>query len=291
MFSAVPGPFRQLSEIVRRCVIAACACASFAVCRVQADPLEPWTAGHGDIGVAYAGTGTAFDMEVHLHAGAIVNGSALGTDATYEPGAAAIVVPVAANLKAINSPTGQWAGDTNGYNFVTTGSTLGVAPGGNLWVLSFNASDASVYGTPFLGWAAEEGFGDGDGWSDVTLTPFSFNSPTGGNMGIFDQNDDLSALWILNHGDSVFSADSFAITAPDHVHRVLAFTQPGVYEVGIRAESTLAGTGLVVGQGVYTFQVVPEPSSMLLAGGGIVIAGLAAMRRRGIRRKAGCTPF
>lgn len=116
MHSFLPVPFRGLSGIVRHVVIAACVCGPLTAVRVQADPLEPWTAGHGDIGVAYAGSGTAFDMEVHVHVGAVVSGSALGADATYEPGAVSIVVPAAANLKAINSGSGQWAGVTNGYN-------------------------------------------------------------------------------------------------------------------------------------------------------------------------------
>jgi surface-anchored protein len=238
---------------------------------------DTWTSGHGDIGVAYPGTGEEFEMEVHIGAGAVVSGSTLAADLVLAPEDATIVVPTAANLKVISTGSGQWAGDNAGYDFVTTGSSLGVAPGGNLWVLSFNESDADFYGTPFLGWATEEGF-LGEPFGNVTFTPYSFSSPIGGSMGIFE--DDLTPLWILRAGDSSFTGDEFEVPADAHVHRVLAFTQPGLYEVGIRATALLDGTTTVIGEGVYQFQVVPEPSGILLAGAGALGALLAARRRR-----------
>jgi len=234
-----------------------------------------WTSGHGDIGVAYPGSGEEFEMEVHIEEGD-VDGSPV-TDQAYEPEAITIAVPNSANLKAISTGSGQWAGDTAGYDFVTTGSSLGVAEGGNLWVLSFNESDADFYGTPYLGWATEEGFLN-EPFGNVTFTPYSFSSPVGGSMGIFE--DDLTPLWILLAGDTSFTGDAFEVPADAHVHRVLAFTQPGLYQIGIRATALLDGTTTVIGEGVYQFQVVPEPSSMLIAGVGIAAAGLGALRRR-----------
>jgi surface-anchored protein len=236
-----------------------------------------WSAGHGDIGVAFdpVTSGTTFEMELHVGNGATVDGSQVTevNGVVYEPGDAVVLVPVTANLKAIQSGSNAvWGGDTAGYDFVATGSSLGVGEGGNLWVLSFDEFDTDYYGTPFLGWATEEGFA-GKSFGAVSFTPFSFTSPTGANFGIF--GDDLSPLWILNHGDTNFSGDVFSSPADSHVHKVLAFTQPGIYQIGIRATSLLDGTTTVVGEGVYTFQVVPEPSSVVLAG---VLA--AGWRRR-----------
>jgi len=259
--------------------LASCVLAGLAGARAHADT---WTSGHGDIGVAYPGSGAEFEMEAHIHAGAIVSGSTLTADLVLAPEDATIVVPSTANLKAISTGSGQWAGLNDGYDFVATGTTLGVAQGGNLWVLSFNEADTDFYGTPYVGWATEEGF-EGEPFGNVTFTPYSFSSPTGGNMGIFDT--DLTPLWVLLAGDSSFTGDSFEVAPEAHVHRVLAFTQPGLYEVGIRATALLDGTTTVIGEGVYQFQVVPEPSSVLLAGGGIAAAGLGALRRR--RRAAG----
>jgi surface-anchored protein len=255
-------------------VLVTCALAGFAGSRAQAGT---WTLGHGDIGVAYSGTGTAFEMEVHLGEGAVISGSTVPEPGeAFEPGDVVIQVPNSANLKAISTGSGQWAGNDVGYDFVATGTTLGVAQGGNLWVLSFNESDADFYQTPFLGWATEEGF-DGLDFGNVTFTPYSFSSPAGGSMGIFE--DDLTPLWVLLDGDSSFSGDSFEVAPGGHVHRVLAFTQPGIYEIGIQATSLLDGT-TVVGQSVYTFEVVPEPSSVVLAGLGAMGALAAGWRRR-----------
>ena len=231
----------------------------------QSQGAAVWSLGHGDIGVAYV-SGTTFEMELHVGQGATVNGVLVTstTGEVYEPADATIRVPNSANLKAIQSgSTAVWAGDTAGYNFIATGSSLGVAQGGDLWVLSFNEFDADTYGTPFVGWATEEGFA-GNAFGDVFFTPFSFSSPTGGNFGVF--TDNLSPLWLVNHGDTTFTGDEFSVPADNHTHKVLAFTQPGIYQIGIRATSLLNGETTVVGEGVYTFQVVPEPSSIALAG-------------------------
>jgi surface-anchored protein len=246
----------------------------------QSQGAAVWSLGHGDIGVAYTSPETTFELELHVGDGATVDGSVVTDPAgvVYEPTGAVIRVPNSANLKAIQSgSTAVWAGDTAGYNFITTGSSLGVAQGGNLWVLSYDESDTQAYGTPFLGWATEEGFA-GNAFGDVIFTPFSFSSPTGGNFGIFQDN--LSPLWLVNHGDTTFAGDTFSVPADTHTHKVLAFTQPGIYEIGIRATSLLDGTTTVVGEGVYTFQVVPEPSSIALAGLGAAGALAAGWRRR-----------
>lgn len=252
---------------------AACLLACVATASVQADN---WTSGHGDIGVHYPGSGSEFEMEVHLHSGAVVSGSTLLADDHYAPSDITIVVPNSANLKAISTGSGQWAGDNAGYDFLAMGASLGVSEGGNLWVLSFNESDADVYGTPFLGWATEEGFA-GQPFGNVTFTPYSFSSPAGGSMGVFE--DDLTPLWVLLAGDT-FTGDAFEVGPDQHVHRVLAFTQPGLYEVGIRATALLGGATTVIGEGVYKFQAVPEPSSMALAGLGVAGALAAGWRRR-----------
>jgi surface-anchored protein len=100
-------------------------------------------------------------------------------------------------------------------------------------------------------------------------------------MGVFE--DDLTPLWVLLAGDT-FTGDAFEVGPDQHVHRVLAFTQPGLYEVGIRATALLGGATTVIGEGVYKFQAVPEPSSMALAGLGVAGALAAGWRRR--RRQA-----
>jgi len=245
---------------------------------------EIWTLGHGDIGVAYdPATSGAFEMEVHVEDGGVVDGVTISNPAgrAYEPGDVTIQVPTTANLRRINNPTAFWTGLPNtGYNF--TGSqynALGVPVGANLWVLAPTGADADHYGTPFLGWATEEGF-SGEQFGNITFTPTSFSAPAGSTMAVYNGN---VQEWVLQAGDSAFAGDSFSVPAQGHVHRTLFFTQPGLYQVGIQAAG-LNGSTQVTGTAVYSFQVVPEPSGFAPAAIGIA-AAVALAWRRGFPRR------
>lgn len=252
---------------------------------VSAKAANVWSADHGDIGVAYDPTApTAFEMEVHVEQGGIVNGAAI-TDAdgqAFEPNTITIQVPATANLGRINNPTGFWTGLSTGYDFTGTAyDALGVPVGSNLWVLSPTGADADHYGTPFLGWATEEGF-TGESFGNITFTPTSFSSPTGGTMAIYDGS---TVEWVLSDGQTDFTGDSFSVPANGHTHRTVFFTEPGLYQVGIQAAG-LNGATSVSGSAVYSFQVVPEPSSLALAGLGVAAVAVAC---RSTRRRAGVT--
>jgi surface-anchored protein len=240
---------------------------------------EVWTLGHGDIGVAYdSATPGDFEMEVHVEDGGVVDGVEITNPAgqAFEPGDITIRVPTTANLQRINNPTGFWTGLGEGYNF--TGSqynALGVPVGSNLWVLSPTGADADHYGTPFLGWATEEGFG-GEPFGDITFTPTSFVAPAGGTMAIYNGT---VQQWVLQAGDTTFVGDSFSVPAGGHVHRTLFFTQPGLYQVGIQAAG-LNGSTSVSGSAVYNFEVVPEPSTLALAALAAASGVPLALRRR-----------
>ena len=239
-----------------------------------------FTLGHGDIGVAFSGSGSAFEMEVHVGQGGFVDGVEITAPEgqASEPDAIAIEVPETANLGRIDNPTGFWGGTADGYNFTGASyNALGVPIGADLWVLSFDGTDADHYGTPFLGWATEEGF-LGEGFSNVTFTPTSFMAPVGGNMGVYTSTG--TRQWSLLHGDTTFAGDSFSVPANGHAHRVLFFSEPGLYQVGIRAAATHPTAGLVTGEAVYSFQVVPEPSTCVLGGIGLATAAWRAIRRK-----------
>lgn len=241
---------------------------------------EVWTLGHGDIGVAYDPlTPGVFEMEVHVEQGGVVDGTPITNAAgqAFEPGGITIRVPTTANLQRINNPTGFWTGlPNNGYDFTTaTYNALGVPVGSNLWVLSPDGADADHYGTPFLGWATEEGF-DGQSFGNITFTPTSFTAPAGATLAIYNGS---THEWVLQAGDTSFVGDSFSVPAEGHVHRTLFFTQPGLYQVGIQAAG-LNGATQVSGSAVYNFQVVPEPSTLALAALAAAAGIALALRRR-----------
>lgn len=244
----------------------------------------PWTLGHGDLSVTYSGTGTSFGSEVHFHTGAVVDGEALTEDEHAEPSEIQIVVPRAANLRRINNPTGFFEGAPAGYNFTDSKyNATGAAGGGNLWVLG-GGSDSAHYGTPEVGLSAEHL--TAANWSSpisFTLGTVGFDGSEYGTAGgVFSfYSEELNPLWSSQGG---FTQQSVELAAGvDHVHGFMFFSQPGTYTVRLLSSGTLSeelGGGLVTGNAVYTFQVVPEPSSIALAGLGVAGLAGAALRRR-----------
>lgn len=270
----------------RRCLRHPALAAALLASLAPASRAEVWTLGHGDIGVVYdPADPQAFELEAHVEQNGIVDGQTITNAAgqAYAPASLAIQVPLSANLQRINNPTAFWTGlPGQGYNFTGTAyNALGVPVGADLWVLPPNGADADHYGTPFLGWATEEGFA-GETFGNVTFTPTSFSGPAGGTMAVYDGS---TQLWILQAGDTAFTGDSFSIPAEDHAHRTLFFTRPGVYQVGIQAAG-LNGATQVSGQAVYTFQVVPEPAGMAWVAAIAAAGGIGRCLFRGRRDRA-----
>lgn len=275
-----------MSRLVFGIVLALCAGPGSRA--AKADGIHgPWTLGHGDLSVIYSGSGSTFGSEVHLHSGAVVDGQELTADEHGEPSEIQIVVPVAANLKRIDNPSGFFEGAANGYDF--TGSdynATGASVGGNLWMLG-SSGDAGHYGTPFVGLSAEElTAANWDGNISLTLGNVSFDgSAYGTTGGVFSfYSEELNPLWTSLGGTQ---SSVSLIPGAGHIHGFMFFSQPGTYEVTLLANGTLAGVpGIpVTGSAVYTFQVVPEPSSVALAGLGAAGVLAAGWRRR--RRAAG----
>lgn len=74
--------------------------------------------------------------------------------------------------------------------------------------------------------------------------------------------------------------DNRQMSPANHSHFNWAFTEPGEYTLGLRASATTAG-GTFTQSDVteFTFNVIPEPSSVAL----LVLSGLALLRRRRFR--------
>ncbi len=139
--------------------------------------------------------------------------------------------------------------------------------------------------TPWFGIAAEDipantfksytetdarvsGFGNRP-W--VTISLVSFSGP--GDFSIWRDN---GTVWMAT-SNGVDASDKFIFPSGSHVHQNWAFTQSGVYQLGVKASAFLPNGDLLSSEvATYTVNVVPEPASMVALGLGAV----ALIRRR-----------
>ena len=236
-----------------------------------------YTGGHGDLGVEYDADEepNGFHVHAHIGAGGMVNGAPLDDEAEFEPADLIIQVP---NTSNIGRTAGVLGGSFEAYDFTGAGSNfLGTDVGDDLWVLMFDSADAAFYGQPFLGMAAEEGFTPSDWSGSIQFAMTGFSGP--GNFSAM--SGAFSRRWDTEDGS--FANDLINIGPGGHSHFYLAFTAPGIYEVELTVTGTHKLHGLVTGTDTFTFEVVPEASSLVMLAIGSV--GLVSVGRR--RRRSG----
>ena len=173
---------------------------------------------------------------------AVVDGVAQSAESEYAPGDLIVVVPELS---------------------VTTLSSI------NYYWLPETELDASANGTPFLGIGIEELVpGDWIGGT-VSLKLVSISGP--GDFLLW-QDDGFG-------GANVFfdsAGDSFTLTAGSHTHYNWGFTEKGTYGLEFEISGNHVDDGIQSASGLYTFQVIPEPTTTLLGAFG----ALALLRRR-----------
>ena len=197
-----------------------------------------YTDGHADIGVDYDGT---LNLHFHAHAGATINGVDIPADEEFEPTDVVTIVPGPAQPRPVGAA----------FDFI------GVGAGAPLWRLP----QSPQAGVPFLGIASEE-LDPADWTGEMTWSLLSVVAPPGGEF----------SLWKSTIGGPVVelsTADgilSFTDPIGSHAHYNYGFTQSGTYLLEFGASAFHNIDGAVSGSGVYTFNVVPEPSTLTLAG-------------------------
>ena len=186
-----------------------------------------------------------FEPHYHNHGdpdAAVVDGVAQSAESEYAPGDLIVVVPELS---------------------VTTSSSI------NYYWLPETELDASANGTPVLGIGIEELVpGDWIGGT-VSLKLVSISGP--GDFLLW-QDDGFG-------GANVFfdsAGDSFTLAAGSHTHYNWGFTEKGIYGLEFEISGNHGVDGLQSASGLYTFQVIPEPTTTLLGAFG----ALALLRRR-----------
>jgi surface-anchored protein len=154
-------------------------------------------------------------------------------------------------------------------------SFLGAVAGQAIWLLPASGSSADALGAPFLGWATEE-LNPADWVGNLTFTLTSVNSPSGNGHFAVWQTDGFGGVSNLAMSTADSGADVLSQAAGLHDHYNVAFTEAGLWEIGITVSGTHVTDGLVTDSGTFRFNVVPEPSTALLGALGL----LALLRRR-----------
>jgi surface-anchored protein len=186
-------------------------------------------------------------FEPHFHNeggadGAVVDGVVQVDESEFEPGDLIVVVPELSTT-TVNSTSYFWLPET------------GLAAANN--------------GTPFLGIGLEE----------LAVTDWVGGTVSLKLLGITGPGDVL--LWQDDGfgGANIFfdgAGDTTTLAAGSHTHYNWGFTETGTYGLEFEISGTHVADGLQSASAVYTFQVVPEPTTAMLG----ALGSLALLRRR-----------
>ncbi|HCN29245.1 MAG TPA: hypothetical protein DIT64_10955 [Verrucomicrobiales bacterium] len=202
-----------------------------------------WTAGHGDIGLAYEGG--ELELHLHLHEDAVVNDAAQEADSEPPADQTVIVVSEAAQQVAT----------------AAIASGAGVSEGGTVWILP-TAPNAEL---PFLGFGTEE-LEPAEWESNLTFSLVSVSSPSGtGHFSVY-QSDGLGGFdFVMSTAlGGITEDDHFEMPAGTHDHSFVAFSEPGLWAVTLKASGEHHDDGEVESDEVtFYFEVAEETAGCI----------------------------
>ena len=213
-----------------------------------------WTSGHGDFGLEYGDEGLEFEVHLGEDTPAILAGESI-EDTPFETDQ--VEVSISNTFTAVGL----------GEEFLTG---AGTTEGATIQYLPPTSTEL----VPLLGVGAEE-LVLGDWTSLITFELVEVNGP--GNFAAFLGDPDSGFDFAFSTADGI-SSDNMTTLAAGNGHQEFgwSFSEPGTYEVTLRASGVHIDDGPQSTLGTFTFTSVPEPSSALLLG----LGGLLAFRRR-----------
>lgn len=251
----------HINKLQSACIIAS-VCAMSSIANAQAI----WTAGHGDLGIGFEGGA----LEPHWHLGeanesVTLDGSAGPLGPEGQEFDADAVIPVTEKTLVRN------AGST--WDFI------GVLAGEEFYVFPQDEDPT----TPYVGIGTEE-LNPLDWTTDLTLTLTGISGSGVAAGGVFSlyQEDGFGGLTTsMTTSDGISGADSWSQAADAHTHHNWAFSEQGTYNLTFDVSGTHATLGNQSTTGtVFTFNVIPEPSSAGLLLMASSLFYVAAFRRR-----------
>jgi hypothetical protein len=202
-----------------------------------------WSAGHGDIGLAYENE--ELELHMHLHEGAVLNDATMEADTEHH--ADDIIIKV--GREAI-----QLAGAG-----IATGT--GVAEGAPVWILPTSPNPH----LPFVGFGTEE-LEPTDWVSDLEFKLISVTSPSGsGHFSVYRPDGLGGSEFPMSTAQGGLTGDDrLFLPAGNHDHFFMAFSESGIWKITLQAQGEHSVDGTVVGEPVeLTFEVAPNQGGVI----------------------------
>ena len=214
------------------------------------------------IGVGYVDDGFGnFELEPHSHVGAgtVIDGTPVAVDTEFEAGELTVLVPASTQSTRLSSSA--W-------------DAMGINAGDSFWYLPQSGTTADSLGAPYAGIGTEE-LDPADWTTNIFITLTGINGPAGGHFSMATVSLGTPTFF-MSTADGISGADVWSQPAGDHRHMNWYFTKPGTYDLTFEISGTHVTDGLQSASATYTFTVVPEPTTALLAG----LGALGLLRRR-----------